>query len=59
MNRVPLFDAQVRDVFWQLAGQFSLLVSFVLIVVEVPPELKNVWMVLGVVLGLGLLYVSI
>lgn len=59
MNRVPLFDAQVRDVFWQLAGQFSLLVSFVLIVVEVPPEWKNVWMVLGVVLGLGLLYVSI
>ena len=38
MNRVPLFDAQVREAFWRLAGQFSLLLSFLFIVVELPPE---------------------
>jgi hypothetical protein len=59
MNRVPFFDAQVRESFWRLAGQFSLLLSFLFIVVELPPEWKNLWVVLGIVAGLALLYVAI
>jgi hypothetical protein len=59
MNRVPFFDAQVREAFWRLAGQFSLLLSFLFIVVELPPEWKNLWVVLGIVAGLALLYVAI
>lgn len=59
MNRVPFFDAQVREAFWRLAGQFSLLLSFLFIVVELPPEWKNLGVVLGIVAGLALLYVAI
>ncbi len=57
MNRVSLWDVHVREEFWELTGKFSLVLSLLLVVVDIPSAYKSWPLLVGLLTFLMLIYV--
>lgn len=58
MNRVALWDAHVRAQFWELTGKFSLVLSLLLVVIDIPSTAKSWPLLAGLLVVLIVIYLA-